>query len=129
MDERSPPWPLGPLEERIVTAIWRRGPSSVRQVLEDLLRERRIAYTTVMTVMSRLTEKGVLRRAASGAWYVYSTVLGEEEYATRVSQRLARDLVSRFGDLALAQFAAELDRVSPERLQRLRQLAAEEPEP
>src|SRR6266508_5676892 len=122
MDERSPPWPLGPLEERIVKAVWRRGPSSVRQVLEDIQLERRIAYTTVMTVMSRLTEKGILRREAAGTGYVYSTVLGEAEYATRVSHRLARDLVTRFGDLALAQFAAELNRISPERLQRLREL-------
>ena len=60
---------LGPLEADVVRAAWAIGePVSVRQLL-DRLNERRsppLAYTTVMTVMNRLAEKGILRRAMTG---------------------------------------------------------------
>ena len=127
MNEAGPPtWPLGPLAERILQVIWQRGPSTVRQVREALTPDHTAAYTTVMTVMTRLADRGLLRRAATGGSYTYSAAYSEGEYGALVAQRLARDLVARFGDLALAQFAAELGRVDPERLRRLRGLAGED---
>lgn len=126
-NEGTPPaWPLGPLAERILQVIWQRGPSTVRQVLEALTPDHAVAYTTVMTVMTRMAERGLLRRVASGGSYTYSATHSEAEYGALVSQRLARDLVARFGDLALAQFAAELERLDPERLRQLRRLAGED---
>ena len=125
----TPAWPLGPLEERILRTIWRRGPATVRQVLEALLPEHRLAYTTVMTVMARLADKGVLTRTPEGNSYRYAAAFTEDQYAAMVTQRLARDLVARFGDLALAQFAAELGRVDAERRRRLAELGGEEDTP
>jgi predicted transcriptional regulator len=81
-----------------------------------------------MTVMTRLADRGVLRRSATGASYTYSAVYSEPEYGALVTQRLVRDLVTRFGDLALAQFAAELERLDPERLRQLRRLAGKDPD-
>lgn len=122
-DLKQPPWPLGPLEERVVQVVWRRGPRTVRQVLEELLPEHRVAYTTVMTVMSRLVEKGLLKRVAEGGSYTYTAAWSEREYASLVTQRLARDLIARFGDVALMQFAAELGRVDPDHVRELRDFA------
>jgi predicted transcriptional regulator len=119
----GPAWPLGPLEERILQLVWQSGTVTVRRVHDTLLRERRIAYTTVMTVMGRLTDKGLLRRVADGGTYRYSATFSRDEYGAMVTQRLARELVARFGDLALAQFVAELERVDPERRRRLSELA------
>lgn len=125
--ETDPPvWPLGPLAERILHVIWQRGPSTVRQVLEVVQPEHAVAYTTVMTVMGRLADRGLLHRVAVGGSYTYSAAYSEGEYGALVTQRLARDLVTRFGDLALAQFAAELERLDPARLRRLRQAAGED---
>ena len=128
-DAKAIAWPLGPLEERIMGAIWRRGSATVRQVLDELIPGHRVAYTTVMTVMARLAEKGLLRRSAQGNTYLYTAVFSEDQYAALVTQRVTRDLVDRFGPLALAQFAAELERVDPEALQQLHRLAAEEEGP
>lgn len=122
----QPAWPLGPLAERILRLIWQRGPSTVRQVLDALHPGHMVAYTTVMTVMTRLADRGLLRRVATGGSYTYSAAYSEAEYGTLVTEKLARDLVARFGDLALAQFAAELERLDPERLQQLRHLAGED---
>lgn len=125
-EPKQPAWPLGPLEERVLQIVWRRGPCTVRQVLEELLTEHRVAYTTVMTVMVRLTEKGLLHREAAGGSYTYSAAFSEVEYASRVTRRLTRDLVARFGDVALAQFAAELKRVDPDELRELRDFAGQD---
>lgn len=123
---KQPAWPLGPLEERVLQIVWRRGPCTVRRVLEDLLPEHRVAYTTVMTVMVRLAEKGLLRRESSGGSYTYTAAFSEREYAALVTRRLTRDLVARFGDVALLQFAAELENVDPDHLRELRDFAAQD---
>ncbi|MER6176091.1 BlaI/MecI/CopY family transcriptional regulator, partial [Streptosporangium sp. NPDC001681] len=58
---------LGDLESTVMERLWSyHRPASVRDVLEDLRRERDIAYTTVMTVMDKLQKKGLLRRKPVG---------------------------------------------------------------
>lgn len=114
-------WPLGALEMRILRAVWGRGSATVRDVLADIAPDHPVAYTTVMTVMSRLAEKGLLRRRRQGKAYYYSPALTQEELAAAVSQRLLNSLVAEFGELAIAQFAAQLERIDQERLRRLRE--------
>lgn len=113
---------LGPLEARVMAIVWRTPrPVTVRDVVEALS-EPRPAYTTAMTIMGRLTEKGILRRKAVGKAYAYVARLTEEKFLERSAQRSVRQLVESFGDLALAQFADELDRAEPSTLDRLRRL-------
>ena len=72
---------LGQLETAIMQRLWAWGrPASVREVLEDLRRERPLAYTTVMTVMDNLHSKGVLRRDKRGRAYVYVPTLSHDEH-------------------------------------------------
>ena len=63
--------PLTPQELEIMKVVWRTGPSTVRHVYEDLLERRRIAYTSVMTMMNVLERKGHLRKAAQDRAFVY----------------------------------------------------------
>src|SRR5207244_3797412 len=68
---RSSPLTLTPLELDIMKAVWRRFPATAKDV-QDALRPRRpLAYTTVMTMMSRLHLKGFLRRALESRAYRY----------------------------------------------------------
>lgn len=63
---------LGRLEAAVMERIWAWDrPVAVREVLEDLQRERDLAYTTVMTVMDNLHKKGMVLREKSGRAYVY----------------------------------------------------------
>lgn len=102
--------------------IWRSArPLSVRDVV-DQLNDHGRAYTTVMTVMSRLSEKGILRRRQAGKAYVYEARFDEEAMLSRSAQRSVRKLVRDFGDVALAHFAEELERAKPETMARLRRL-------
>jgi predicted transcriptional regulator len=112
---------LGPLEAEVVRAIWAAGePVSVGEVLEQLNRSRRprLAYTTVMTVMSRLAKKGILSRRSQGRGYVY-------ESAVRNAAEIAvRSVVRDFGEAAIASFVAE-SRADPRILRRLARLLRE----
>jgi predicted transcriptional regulator len=99
-------------------ALWKTQEASVRDVLEAI--GNGYAYTTVMTVMQRLQEKGVLRRRLVDGAYLYQAVAARDQYAKETVQKMLDQLVDGFGDVALAQFLDTLDEVSPERLQRLR---------
>lgn len=72
---------LGELEAEIMQRLWDWGePATVREVMEDLEQSRRIAYTTVMTVMDNLYRKGILGRELDGRAYRYSPTATREEY-------------------------------------------------
>ena len=114
---------LGPLEGAVMERFWKRGPATVRVVVDDLARTRGLAYTTVMTVMVRLHGKGLLHRDRNGKTYVYRAAFTREEHRARISRDLARGLVSQFGDAALAAFSAELDEVDAQHRAALRRVA------
>lgn len=115
---------LGPLESAVMDQMWDRGTATVREIVDDIGKRRDLAYTTVMTIMSRLHEKGLLARARDGKGYVYRPAFSREEHRARLSRELVRGLVDEFGDVALAQFAAELDTVDAAHRSALKKLAA-----
>ncbi len=59
-------------ELEILKVVWQRGPSTVREVYQDLLKQRKIAYTTVLTMMGILEQKGHLKKKAGEKAYVYT---------------------------------------------------------
>src|SRR5437899_2142960 len=69
MRPRSPT--LTPQELEIMKVVWARKSATVRDVYEQLRRRRRIAYTTVMTMMNVLERKGHLRKRAEGRSFLY----------------------------------------------------------
>lgn len=86
---------FGDLEAVIMDRVWRRGGTmTVRAVFEDLLHEREIAYTTVMSTMDNLHGKGWLSRERQGKAFVYWATLSRDEY----SARLMRDALDAGGD-------------------------------
>ncbi|RAG84854.1 BlaI/MecI/CopY family transcriptional regulator [Streptacidiphilus pinicola] len=103
--------PLGELENDVMTRLWQWNRLvTVREVLEDLQREREIAYTTVMTVMDKLFQKGWLRREQEGRAYRYAPVSTREAYtaalmndAWETSDNPAAALVHFFGMMSPEQ--------------------------
>ncbi len=114
---------LGPLEAIVMERLWKRGEATVRDIVDDLSRSRSLAYTTVMTIMTRLHAKGLLVRVRDGKTYRYKPAFTREEHRERLSRDLVRGLVDEFGDVALAQFAAELDGVDVTHRAALRRIA------
>ena len=78
--KRRVPPPLHELESEVMEEIWRRDEATVRDVLEALNKGRKQrAYTTIMTIMARLDEKGMLRRRKRGKTHVYRPVMSREK--------------------------------------------------
>lgn len=105
------PRPLGELEDAVMTRVWKwNRPVTVREVLEDLQQERSIAYTTVMTVMDNLYQKGWVRREAEGRAYRYEAISTRAAYAAALmneawsrSDNPAAALVAFFGMMSSEQ--------------------------
>lgn len=106
---------FGPLEVRILRAMWHGGPSSVGEITDALAADggRHPAYTTVMTVLGRLLEKMVVRRVKRGRLYVWEPVADESDLVESVGQRAVDRLVDRYGATALRQFAIRVADLDP----------------
>jgi predicted transcriptional regulator len=116
---------LHPLEREVMEELWDREHGTVRQVLESLnaRSEKSRAYTTVMTIMRRLDDKGVLERERRDRTDVYRTTLSRDEYAQARASAEIGALVDEFGDVALLHFARQVDALDPERRAALERLA------
>lgn len=115
---------LHPLERELMEELWTRDSATVREIHEALNARSQTAraYTTVMTVLGRLAEKGIVHRSRQGRSDVYRAALGRD---TWVQERAAVDvdgLLADFGDVALAHFARHLDGLDPDRRAALRRL-------
>lgn len=112
---------LPALERQVFEAVRQLGTASVAEVGGHLTAgERPLAYTTVMTVLSRLFEKGYLLRQREGKAYVYVVRAASDIAEARVSKAV-REAISRYGDLALSGFIQPLTREQRALLSRLLQ--------
>ena len=85
---------LSKAETRILEQYWRLGTASVREVLESLPEDERVAYTTVQTLVYRLEEKGALKKVKKiGNAQLFEPTLDQSQYRSR----LVRDLLDLFG--------------------------------
>ncbi|MBC8078081.1 MAG: BlaI/MecI/CopY family transcriptional regulator [Chloroflexales bacterium] len=110
---------LGPLETEIMQILWEDERSTVKKVHRKLSSQRDIAYTTVMTTMSRLAEKGVLTRHREGLAYVYAPAITEDDFVTMVVQQVLDGLLDDYSDTAIDYMVDYLARRNPSELKRL----------
>ena len=99
---------LGPLEARIMHVLWSGAPGEfapVRDVLDRL--DGDLAYTTVMTVLSRLHEKGLVERRKVNRGWRYAPAVSADSYAAASMRQALASAEDRTA--ALLSFAADLD--------------------
>ena len=112
---------LGPLEQDVMDVVWRLGDATVRDVHEELASSRTIAYTTVMTTMSRLARKGLLSRDTADLAYRYRPAVSREHYARGAVGDVLSWLLERYPEPAaayLADVVEDVDDVTIEGLRR-----------
>jgi predicted transcriptional regulator len=116
---------LGPLEGRVMRSVWAGEVDEPFVVRDVLVLMPELAYTTVMTTLRRLADKGLLTaRAEPGRKaHEYRAAGTPARYLALASAREAADVVERYGDAALAAFAARLSDLTPEQRRRLTELA------
>jgi predicted transcriptional regulator len=109
---------MGALEAAVMDVLWNRGGwSTPGEVHEELAAERALAYTTVMTILVRLWQKGRLERERDGRAYAYRPRQTREEHA---AARMGELLVG-VGDRpsALAHFLESLSAADRDQLRRM----------
>jgi predicted transcriptional regulator len=116
---------LGPLEGRVMRAVWtgQVGTAFVVRDVAALMPE--LAYTTVMTTLRRLADKGLLLAKAEPGRraHEYSADGSAADYLARASEQEVGQFVARYGDAALSAFAARLADLTPEQRRRLEELS------
>ncbi len=113
---------LGDLETDIMEIVWADSEITVREVYEQLKAQREIAYTTVMTVMSRLAEKGLLKKIKEGAAYLYRATSSREEFTQSTVKKIINELLADFTAPAISQFVESLGNEKPEKMEELARL-------
>ena len=123
---------LSRFELEIIHVIWDRGKATIQEVKEALSEVHPGAYSTYLTVMRRMDEKGILEHEMREAdrTYVYRPLVSQEEVSTSMFQdiyhRLFLGSSERLMDAINALFRKE--QITPEEIQRLRELIAEKGE-
>jgi len=118
MSRTSVPKPTD-AELSILRILWERGPSTVRQVHDQLARDRQGAYTTALKLLQIMTEKGLVERDERERTHVYRARLSEDQ----TQRQLVRDLLDRaFGGSAgkLVMQALATKRASADELRDIR---------
>jgi predicted transcriptional regulator len=115
---------LGEMELRIMNVLWERGPSTVRQMLEALPTRPRPAYTTVLTMMRLMHEKGYLGRREQGRAHVYQARLREAPTKRSLLRQLV-DGAFRGSAEALVVGLLDDEKLSAKELARIKKLIEE----
>jgi predicted transcriptional regulator len=114
---------LGDLEARVLDVVWRLGtPSPTRVVHEAVTREHEVSLLTVITVLNKLVDKGLLARAKENDLFHYRARLSREEFMAATSRRLVEGILSLGPDAVAASLVDVLAERDPERLAELRRL-------
>jgi len=112
------------LELEILKVVWQRGQATVREVYKDLAAQRKIAYTTVLTMMGVLERKGHLKKSAGERAYIYTPTQPQSQ----VVQGMVQEFVGRVFDGSLKPLLVHLvedERIDPEELKEIEALVRE----
>ena len=102
---------LGELEQQIMDILWECKSCSARDVLIILEKDRKLAYTTIATILQRLYEKKLVKRTEDKSGYIYSPKLSKESYSRNVAQSFLKKFIASFGNTAIASFAESIDKL------------------
>jgi BlaI family penicillinase repressor len=105
-------------ELEIMKVVWELQTATVRDVYEALLRRRKIAYTTVMTMMNILEEKGYLKKRAEDKAHVYRPAQAKAKVIRAMVQEFVQRVFNGSAEPLLVQLVKDR-RLSPEELEKI----------
>ena len=105
--------------------VWKADRVTVRDVYEKLRPEKNLAYTTIMTIMSRLAGKGLLQKESQGNAYVYSPTISESDFAKQVVSEVLDGLLEEFSEPAISHMVDKLGAEDAVKLDKLEQIIKE----
>ena len=116
---------LGDLEQDIMEVLWKMEEAIVRDVFIELKKRRKIAYTTVMTVMGRLANKGILRKTPIKNSYLYKPVYSKDAFEKCISREVMKGILGNYTHAAVTSFIDVLSEIDPKQIEFLSNLIEE----
>lgn len=112
---------LSPAEFEVMDVLWSKGKATVKEIQSALAPERKLAYTTVLTLLSRMKEKGYVESQEKNFAYEFQPTVRREQ----IVRRKVGDLVNQVlgGDIApLAAYIVENRKLTPDQIRALEEI-------
>ena len=100
---------LGELEQQVMNIVWKLNGCSIKKVVIEIKRKKKIAYTTVATILQRLFYKELVNRKVTKQGYWYFPRISRESYIKNLATSFLRKMTYTFGDIAITSFAESLE--------------------
>lgn len=114
---------LGELEAEVMKTTWNEnGGVTGRQIYENMKRKRTLAYTTVLTVIDRLVNNGLIKKEKNMRTPIFSPAITGEEFKNEITKTVVRGLMDFAGKGAVAAFMSEIRTSNPETIAELEKL-------
>ena len=118
---------LTPAELRLMRVLWSRGESSVADMVSATADEGALAYTSVLTTVRVLEDKGYVTHRQEGRAFLYSSTIGEQEASRSEVRHVLQRFFGNSREKLLLSLLGDED-ISPDELKRLKEAIAEMPE-
>ena len=100
---------FGPLESKIMDILWNDVEMTIKEVQQVLEKEKSTNFNTVMTVMNRLIEKGILQKRTEGRSFLYKPVFSRVEFLNTQSKEMTNELMDEFGTVVVSHMLDALE--------------------
>lgn len=117
---------LGELEQQVMNIVWRCDSCSIRDVTLEINKKRKIAYTTVATILQRLFDKKLVDRKYGKYGYWYYPKISQESYIKNLATSFLRRITDSFGDLAITSFVESIESLPKKKRKHLLELLNKE---
>lgn len=112
---------FGPLEAKVMDILWNGTEMSIKDVQHVLEKEKITNFNTVMTVMNRLVEKGILQKRLEGRSFLFKPAQSRDEFMNTQSKEMTNELMSEFGNVVVSHMLDALDEVDDDLVVKLEQ--------
>lgn len=111
-----------------MNVVWEMKECSTRDVVDRLYQDKKLAYTTVATLLQRLFEKGLVSRNDSSTVLTYSPKISKEIYGKKMAKSFIRTFIASFGETAVVSFAESIEKLPKDKKDYLLQLLVKQHE-
>lgn len=111
---------FGVLESEIMAEVWQREECTVRDIFDALRSQKKIAYTTIMTVMGRLAEKGILSRKKVQNAYIYKAKVTREEIARGITSDVVEKILDGNPDILIGHLLGLNGEIDPKQIEKIK---------
>lgn len=113
---------LSPLEQEAMNIVWDLKECSVNDVAEKFRQEKKLAYTTVATLLHRLFEKGLVKKKNHNVTIIYTPKISKKLFGKIIAKSFIHTFLTTFGETAIVSFAESIEKLPQEKKRSLLQL-------